>query len=80
MKTAVNGRQATWTKDLADLFWKHVGGRMKPGERITWANRFTPRPYRDEWNRGSPYEGFVYVVDRGCERDVAFVKWIPGEQ
>jgi len=45
-----------WEEILKDLKEAKITGK------ITRSNYFTPRPYVDEYNRGSDQEGFCYVM------------------
>lgn len=63
MKTQINGKSASWSPGIA-AFWNEViKERIKPGETITEVNYFSPRPYIDEYNKGSNKEGFVYTIN-----------------
>jgi hypothetical protein len=62
METTINGKPAEWTQAIKDLWEKLVVPRIGKGETITTANYYSPRPFVDEYNRGSNKEGFVYVV------------------
>lgn len=63
---AVNGNfDADWFEMTWKLWWDNVSHRFEIGEWCSSANYFTPRPYQDEYNRGSDKEGFVYVVQPG---------------
>ncbi len=58
----VNGKPAAWTPEIIAKWNGVVDGR--PEGRVISANYYTPRPYVDEWNRGSSTEGFVYTIGR----------------
>lgn len=65
-RIAVNGDfDADWTESTWKLWHENASIRFKVGEWCSSANYFTPRPYRNEYDRGSASEGFVYVVQPG---------------
>lgn len=70
MKTSTNGQPAEWTDEIK-LKWKGATKTWPPDDvtHVTHANYFTPRPYVDEYNRGSKEEGFVYTLNhrRVCQ-------------
>lgn len=74
-RTMVNGKEATWTETTLKSWRLHVAPRFAKGETCTDANAFFPRPYVDEYNRGSSKSGFVYTVQPG--RRVCFVDLVP---
>ena len=61
----VNGKPELWTLPMWELWNEHVAPLFKEGETCSTANYYTPRPYRNEYDRGSNKEGFVYVVNPG---------------
>jgi len=66
MTTTINGQPADWPGDVWAK-WYTVANEADPKlttEDVSTANYFTPRPYVDEYNRGSREEGFVYTVGR----------------
>jgi hypothetical protein len=67
MRTLIQGKSAVWTLEIEALWEQLVVPRMSPGETISMANYYAPRPYVDEYNRGSDKEGFVYEV-HGSEK------------
>ena len=73
MNTKINGKPDVWTDDILRLWHTHVCPKFAPGETCSEANYFTPRPYVDEWNRGSNKAGFVYTVQPGNR--VGLVEW-----
>jgi len=65
-RVAVNASNVEDWPDRAKELWdKHVAPRFEEGERCTAANYYTPRPYVDDYNRGSSDEGFVYILTPG---------------
>ena len=64
MRTMVNGKNADWTPEIFAK-WHTFADRADPkffaGEVLD-ANYFTPRPYQDEYSRGSREEGFTFTV------------------
>ena len=69
----VSGVEQRWTNEIFVAWSKHVVPLFKEGETCSDANYFTPRPYVDEYNKGSPYYGFTYTVQP--KNDVAQVRW-----
>jgi hypothetical protein len=66
MKTAINNIDAEWPPFVLRHWQQHVEPLFEPGERCTFANYFTARPYRNEWDRGNNSKtGFTYVVQPG---------------
>lgn len=67
MKTSINGEEAPWT-DAIQAKWDeammNATGDHLDFAVATSANYFTPRPWRNEYDRGSREEGFTYVVKR----------------
>lgn len=59
--------QSLWDEKIVPLFAE--------GETCSHANYFAPRPYVDEYNRGSNREGFTYTVQPG--NHVCQKTWIP---
>jgi len=64
MKTQINGNAAEWTAEILDLFTAEWNKRYPEHDinLVTYCNYFRPRPYVDEYNRGSEYEGFCYTM------------------
>lgn len=66
MRTMINGQEAQWTPEISKKFleveksWKEFHG--PEGWQVIDANYFTPRPYQDEYCRGSNDEGFTYTL------------------
>lgn len=82
-KTMVMGVDAPWDEEILKEWKDRVAPRFKRGETCEAANFYRPRPWVDEYNRGSPYYGFTYTVcvaDRVYGRDVAYVQWLPSEE
>jgi hypothetical protein len=73
--TTDKGVEVVWTPEILALWDKRVAPRFKEGERCSTANYFTPRPYVDQYNRGSNRAGFTYVVQPG--NHVCQETWIP---
>ena len=65
MITSINGKPADWTPEIWQL-WHTLAEKADPKAfdfaKVERANYYTPRPYVDQYNRGSEYEGFTYVV------------------
>lgn len=63
MITTVNARATPWP----EVIWQkwescrpmNDNGTPAP---VTYSNYFTPRPYMNEYDRGSKEEGFVYIL------------------
>lgn len=71
--TQINGMPREWSVGIKALWAERVAPLFKPGDSCSSANYAGPRPYKDEWNRGTNKAGFVYIVqpkDRVC-----FVEW-----
>ena len=68
-RTMVNGKDAPWTPAIYAEFEARVGPLMEDGERMLNANYYTPRPYVDQYNRGSDRYGFTYTLNghRVCQ-------------
>lgn len=62
MRTTINGRPATWQDDIKKKFDEAMADPSAPQGRVVAANYFTPRPYRNVYDRGSADEGFVYTI------------------
>jgi hypothetical protein len=63
MIKTINGRDGVWPK-RAEREWRKLTAAWKTEdvEACTRVNYFTPRPYRNEYNRGSEEEGFIYII------------------
>jgi hypothetical protein len=73
--TQINGHAATWTSAIWRR-WYTVADDADPkwrGVTVSLANYYTPRPYVDEYNRGSRYTGFTYTLQPGNR--VCMVEW-----
>jgi hypothetical protein len=65
-RITVNGDSgADWPQSVWALWEKNVSPKFEKGEWCSTANYYTPRPHRNEYDRGSDKEGFVYVVQPG---------------
>jgi hypothetical protein len=72
MITRINGRPAEWTDEIRAK-WEAAQPDVEraiaahntknQGETVTDCNYFTTRPYRNEYDRGSGDEGFVYTTN-----------------
>lgn len=81
MHTQINAQPAPWGKGVRALWNEHAAPLFKDGDWCGSANFFTPRPYVDEYNRGSDKAGFTYVVHPGhrvCFVEFAAAVVIPG--
>lgn len=62
MRTSVNGKTASWDATIWRK-WQAIAFPVEVDQsKITGANYYTPRPRRNEYDRGHPDEGFVYTV------------------
>ncbi len=62
----VNGDgDADWSEQIWKLWHANVSPMFLGGESCSSANYYTPRPYRNEYDRGSDKEGFTFVVQPG---------------
>ena len=59
--THVNGRVDPWSPKVWEL-WRGITQRWDGPVLIYRVNYFTPRPWENEYDRGSPEEGFVYTA------------------
>lgn len=67
--TLVQGQEAPWDEEIAAKWAAVVASDGFPEGRVTRVNYFRPRPYRNEYDRGSKDEGFTYTVGRwGAQR------------
>lgn len=71
LRTQINGEDAEWPPAVRELFERKMAER-EPAN-ITLAGYFTPRPWRNEYDRGSKHEGFTYVIDG---RHVCIIQWL----
>lgn len=68
---SINGKPAPWPQEVCDLFAQKCP-KLEKEEIVVSVNYFTPRPFVDEYNRGSDKEGFVYSLN---DRRVCFIEW-----
>ena len=68
MKESVNGARQTWTDEIRAKWVKAWRGHEDDMALVTSANYFTPRPFRNEYDRGSRDEGFVYTLEQKVGR------------
>ena len=73
MKTSINAMPANWTPEIKAKWANKVEPLIADDESIHVANYHTPRPYVDEYNRGTDKAGFVYTVLPGYK--VCTVEW-----
>jgi hypothetical protein len=62
MQTSVSGEPSAWTADIWRKWNAVTAEPTMPEGKVTSANYFTPRPYVNEYDRGSDKEGFVYTI------------------
>jgi hypothetical protein len=64
VRTAINGKDRAWPEEIQQLWHTRVENADPKwlNVKIEYANYFTPRPYVDEYNRGSRQAGFTYTV------------------
>ncbi len=62
MQTTFNANPASWLPEVEALWKSMVLDNAGKGEEYVAANFFTARPWRNEYDRGSPNEGFVFTV------------------
>ena len=65
MKTLVNGHQIDWSTKIWELWESKVAPLITDEEMCSYANYFTAREYRNEYDRGSNKSGFTYTVQPG---------------
>lgn len=65
MKRQINAKVAEWTPEI-QAFWEEVISTHPDADHgpVLQANYFTPRPYRNEYDRGDTREGFTYTIGR----------------
>lgn len=78
METSINGAKAEWSPEIWQLWHTFADGcdpKLTANGTVEAANYFTPRPYVDEYNRGSRETGFVYTLGfaQGAHRRVSQV-------
>jgi len=65
-RIAVNGNfDADWSLKVWKLWHAATKDSFKPDQWVSSANYYTPRPYRNEYDRGSDKEGFLFVIQPG---------------
>ena len=62
MKTSINGVSTKWTEAIWRKWIKVKSGPNMPEGEVTHCNYFTPKPWRNEYDRGRSEEGFVYTI------------------
>jgi hypothetical protein len=62
--TLINGTPAEWTRETWRWWFTCADGAdpKYQNQPVTQANYYTPRPYRNAYDQGSPAHGFVYTV------------------
>jgi hypothetical protein len=70
MQTQINGKDAPWPPDLYDA-WNRVMDGQDDDRPVVRCNYFTPRPYQDDYDRGSDKWGFTYTRSSGWPADPA---------
>lgn len=63
MRKTINAKPVEWPAEVEAKWEAFIGERLEPGEVVTDCNYFTPRPWRNEYDRGSGKEGFVYTLN-----------------
>jgi hypothetical protein len=71
----VRGTRAPWDERIQALWDERVAPLFADGETCSHANYFSPRPYVDEYNRATRFEGFCYTVQPGYR--VCIKEWFP---
>ena len=68
MTTSINGTPAEWTQEIWQLWYTHVeraDPKLYDSHGLPHsANYFTPRPWKDQYDRGDRKEGFTFIVGR----------------
>ena len=65
MVRSVNGLEVDKWPPEVEAMWQQVrASEDAPEGEVSHANYFTPRPHRNEYDRGSSDEGFVYTMGR----------------
>jgi len=75
MITKINGKLADWTDEIRSEWANRVGVKLEKDEWVSDANFFDPKPYKDQYNRGSDRAGFTYVLQPG--NHVCYSHWTP---
>ena len=73
MHESIRGEPSAWTPEIKAMWDERVVPSLEEGQVVNRANYFTPRPWRNEYDRGSAEEGFVYTIGRSVYR----TDWIP---
>lgn len=63
----INGVEAEWTVEIQNL-WNEYKSEDMTDDAVSLANYFTPRPYKDEYNRGDNKRGFTYTFKNNVGR------------
>lgn len=71
--THINAELQPWPDWIWALWNEKIIMRFANGELCSWANYFTPRAAKNEWDKGRTTAGFVYVVQPG--NHVCEVSW-----
>lgn len=73
MTTMINGEPALWPEHILAL-WRDKTSAGFAGVEVICANYFQPRPYVDQYNRGSKKAGFTFTTSH---LSVGQISWIP---
>lgn len=68
MITSVNGKLAEWNDAIREKWGKVREHEEAPEGPVKRANYFTRRSWKNEYDRGSLDEGFVYTIRRDVWR------------
>ncbi len=87
LRTQINGEVAEWTPAIWQKWYTHIDQadpKLYDTHGLpTLANYYTPRPYVDQYNRGSKTEGFTFVVGRKvyarCINGYVDMQYVPQE-
>lgn len=63
VNTQVNGKPATWSEEVQAKWDAAMADEKAPEGEVTSSNYFTPRPWRNEYDRGSVEGGFTYTIN-----------------
>jgi hypothetical protein len=78
MRTLISGKDAPWPGEVWKLWREKVATPAFAADLSNFpvlsANYYRPRPYVDEYNRGSDKEGFLFDI----RHRIYFVEWVPG--
>lgn len=65
-KLAVNSKEVIdWPNRIWKLWNKHILPKFSEEEYCSSANYFSPRPYKNKYDKGWEHEGFIYTVQPG---------------